>query len=355
MLRPSTFALLLSLTPILAACGASNPDGGQAPVLVETVMVSPEQGEGARFTGTIESRIESRLAFRVGGIITERLVNPGDVVRRGQPLMRIDPTDLALAAQSASQRVRAADADAVRAAADAKRLSGLVEAGAVSASDYDAAMAAERASAANRDAAAAAAREASNQRRYTTLVADADGVVTELLAQPGEVVAPGTPILRLARSGPREAAISVPETSLATLPRQATAQIYGDPKLYSASLREIGGAADPLTRSFAARFTVSGATPPVGATVTISFATPGTGSAVDVPLGALHDPGSGPGVWVVGRDSKVSFVPVKVVRLGNETASVTGLGRNLRIVALGAHLLHKGQAVRFTDRSGDRS
>ena len=339
------------LSLLLAGCGndATHADANTPPY-VSSVVIGETQGSDIRYTGTVHARIESDLGFRVDGKIAARLVDPGMSVHRGQLLMRLDAADLALAASAANDRLRAAEADANRAAADEARLHILVGGGAVSASAYDAALAAKRATAADLAAARATAAAADNQQRYAALVADSDGVVIDVVAQPGQVVAAGTPVVRLAQSGPREALITISETARSQLAPTATAQIYGEATSYPARLREVAGAADPVTRSFAARYTLGGggASAPLGATVTLSMAG-GAGGGVQVPLGALHDPGSGPGVWVIGQDLAVRWRPVRLIAWRDEGALVApgALRPGERIVALGAQLLRPGERVRL--------
>ena len=126
------------------------------------------------------------------------------VVRRGQPLMRIDPTDYALAAQAATETVAAARARAVQTSADELRFRKLIAPGFVSGSAYDLKKAAALAARADLAAAEAQARASRNNAGYTVLVADADGTVAETLAEPGQVVGAGQTVVRLARSGPRD-------------------------------------------------------------------------------------------------------------------------------------------------------
>jgi RND family efflux transporter MFP subunit len=287
------------------------------------------------------------LGFRVGGKVVQRLVDPGQHVRRGQVLMRIDATDLQLEASASRDQVRSAEAQAAQATAEEARQRRLLDAGAVSRSAYDAALAASESAQASVAAARSGARQAGNQAGYGTLVADADGVVTEVLAQPGQVVAPGAVVVRLARAGNREAAVTIPETQLANLPRTGQAYLYGSTTPISAQLREVAGVADPLTRTFDARFVLSQSELPLGSTVTVELPR-ATTDKIQVPLTALHDPGSGPGVWVV-RDNKVRFRQVQVDRLGEEAASIAAgsLSAGDRIVTLGANQLREGEAVRM--------
>src|SRR3546814_10552520 len=109
-----------------------------------------------------------------GGKVTQRLVDVGQSVRRGQILMRIDPVDLTLATAAQERAVAAAEARAVQTAADARRYRDLVSAGAVSASAYDQAKAAALSAQAQLDAARAQARISGNEAGYAVLRADAE-------------------------------------------------------------------------------------------------------------------------------------------------------------------------------------
>lgn len=339
---PLIFALALA-----AGCADQPSEPAARPVLIHEVA-----GGGAlsrEFSGSVASPITSRLSFQVGGRIAERLVNPGELVRRGQALFRIDPADIALAEAAANADVAAARSSAQRAASDLARLEGLVEAGSISQSEFDAANAARDATAANLAAARARASEASRQRGYTTLAASRAGTITEVFAQPGQVVSPATPILELAQAGPREAIIAVPEDALASLPKTAIARPLGSKREIAASLKEVSGAADPATRTYRARYRLTGDADdlPIGSTVTIALVLDDTRERIAVPLGALHDPGEGPGVWLIDQDSRARWQKVSLVELREEEAIVEGaLAAGARIVGLGAHLVVEGEELR---------
>ncbi|KRB40955.1 efflux RND transporter periplasmic adaptor subunit [Phenylobacterium sp. Root700] len=341
--RPA--AILAAFT--LVACAPKAPEA--QPQLVRTALVGEGAGGAIRYTGVVRSRTESDLGFRVGGKVVQRLVDPGQQVLRGQPLLRLDPSDLQLAANASGEQLRSAQAQATQARAEEARMARLLEAGAASRSAYDLALATALSAEAAVSAARSNARQAGNQADYGTLVADADGVVTEVLVQPGQVVGAGMVVARLARAGSREAAVAVPETQLATLPRAGRAFLYASDAPIQAQLREVAGVADPLTRTFDARYVLSRTDLPLGATVTVELPR-STPRQQEVPLGALHDPGAGPGVWVV-QANRVHFRRVAVARLGEETASIAAGSLNAgdRIVTLGAHLLREGQVVRPVD------
>ncbi len=121
-----------------------------------------------------------------------------------------------------------------------------------------------------------------------------------------------------------------------------------------ARLRQLSNAADPQTRTFEARYVLDGAAAnaPLGSTVTVELTEDRTQGALQIPLAAIHDNGKGPGVWVIGgKQPQVHWRPVRLAALGEEMAVITGgLRPGERFVALGAHLLHEGEAVR--DRTG---
>lgn len=317
---------------------------------VEISEVQPA-GDGSRgFTGVVAARVQSNLGFRVPGKITERLVDAGQIVRAGQALMRIDPTDYAHAVSAQIANVAAAKARFTQAAADETRYSALVSSGAVSKSDYDQAKAAADSARALLTAAEAQLKVTQDEGQYSTLPADRDGTVVETLAEPGQYVAAGQIVLRLAHAGPREVVVDLPETLRPMIGSTAEVSLYGVPGRSVAKLRQLSDAADPVSRTYEARYVLKGAAArsPLGGTATLHLTTGQPETQVAVPLGALDDEGHGPGVWVFNqKTSSVSFRPVQVVRLESERAILEGGPRpGSVIVALGGHLLHEGELVR---------
>jgi RND family efflux transporter MFP subunit len=339
----------LAIPAVLAGCGQSAADPRTNPPLVRVATVGEVEGTSREFTGVVGARVQSDLGFRVGGKVMARLVDAGQAVHRGQPLMRIDATDYALAAQASAQAVAAARARAVQTSADELRFRQLIAPGFVSGSTYDLKKAAALAARADLAAAESQARLSRNNAAYTVLVADADGTVAETLAEPGQVVSAGQVVVRLAHAGPREAAVALPETLRPPLGAIAQARTYSG-LVGEARLRQLSDAADPTTRTYDARFTLAGApaSAPLGSTVTIRLNIPSEVAAMSVPLGAIYDRGQGPGVWIVGGRNTVSWRPVKLATVSDETAVLAaGLEPGERFVALGAHMLHQGEAVRI--------
>lgn len=335
------------------ADATAGDDPRTAPRLVKIVEAKRAEGVERAFTGTIAARVQSNLGFRVPGKITQRLVDVGQQVHSGQPLMRIDETDLSLALTAKRNAVAAARAVLVQASADEKRYAVLVQGGlAATPQRYEQAKAALDTAQAQFDAAAAEAKVAENATAYSTLVADADGTIVAALGEPGQVVSAGQAVVQLAQAGPREAMVALPETVRPALGSTAEATVFGNSEHpRNARLRQISDAADAQTRTYEARYVLEGdaASPPLGATVTIRIANRGDQTDATVPIGAVLDDGNRTGVWAIDfASSTVRFVPVKIKRLGEETAVVSGINAGDSIVGLGASLLREGERVKIS-------
>src|SRR5690242_5070701 len=341
--------------PAHEASAVSDPR--QEPPMVRLVSAARVDGSERGFTGTIGARVESNLGFRVAGKIVERLVNVGEHVKAGQPLMRIDETDLRLALTAKRNAVAAARAAVVQTDADERRYANLVSDGWTSRQRYEQAKAASDTANAQLAAAEAAAGVAENEATYSVLVADADGTVVDTLGEPGQVVSAGQTVVRLAQAGPREAVVALPETIRPAIGPVAEASLYGsDGQHYTAHLRQLSDSADAQTRTYEARYVLDGeaAAAPLGATVTIRLASQETQPEVQVPLGAVLDDGRKTGVWVFdSATSTVHFRPIKLARVTSEAAVISGLSSDDSVVSLGAHLLQEGARVRTVaqDRS----
>ena len=346
---------------VAIACGAvlerdqNSSVESAAPPFVRSFTVRTAVSNDAQFTGVIHARTESDLGFRVPGKIIEKLVKDGDHVKGGQALMRLDPTDLQLAAAAAGEAVEAARAQNKLALADERRLHTLVAMKAVSTQDYDRAKSSADATTAQLKAAVANSTQLENQVGYAVLRAEADGVIMETPADAGQVVGAGTVVIRLAHDGPREAVVNLPEEAAKIAKKStAVASLYADPgQTFPAQLRELSALADPLTRTYQARYTLSGAgeNAPLGATVTVHLGGENVNGQplYEIPIGALYDGGAGASVWVINpATSIVSRQPVEVAKLGSETALISkGLKSGEHILALGAHLVKEGEQVKI--------
>jgi RND family efflux transporter MFP subunit len=343
-------AAFLLILPLLAACSEAPPPPA-APKLVRTQKVGAGDtaldGADRSYSGEVRSRIETTLAFRVGGKIVERRVDVGTAVKAGQVLARLDPADAGLQATQA-------EAQLALAAADLARYRDLKARNYISASALDARETTFK-------AAQAQAALAKNQTSYTTLVADRNGVIGQVLAEPGQVVSAGQPVFRLAPDGEREIAIALPEGELAGFKAGQAAEVTfwatSGPaaKPLAGRLREISPVADPVTRTFAARVSLKDADPllPIGMTATVRFPAGAAGATkLIVPLTAIFQQGNQPAVWIVGADNTVKLQAVSVSAYTDSGAVVTGgLAGGEQIVVAGVNLLTAGEKVRVAPQA----
>jgi RND family efflux transporter MFP subunit len=350
-----TIGLLAGVLTVVLMGGWSSKPAVNDPRLqspwVEVVKAQAAGSKSRTFTGIVEARVQSDLGFRVGGKILERSINVGERVQKGQILMRLDSVDLKLSFAAQQANVEAARAKYVQAKADETRSAALLKSRLISEQQYDQARAALDSSKAQLEAAEAQARVSNNSSEYAVLLADADGVIVRTLSEPGQVVTAGQTVIQLAHDGPREALLNLPEGVRPELGTIASARLYGQDQTYPARLRQLSDAADPASRTFEARYVLEGeaAAAPLGSTVTASLLTKQTSGheSVLVPVGAIHDRGHGPGVWILNDKSGVEFRSVNIASIGKEEAVVSrGVQAGEKLVALGAHLLHEGQAVK---------
>jgi RND family efflux transporter MFP subunit len=357
--RPFAAAVVLLALGGLAACNkapaevAARPD---RPVNVATVHFAPVSAPRT-LVGVVRARTESNLGFRVAGKIAERLVDRGALVKAGQPLATLDQTDLRLQLQQAEAALSSAQAARDQTVAERGRITALRGRGWSTNSDLDKANAAADQATGSYDQATKAVTLAQNALSYATLIADADGVVTATLAEPGQVVTSGQPVVSLARADAREADVSIPETLVdKARSSNATVTLWSRPdKVYQARLRELTPSADAATRTYPARFSIEGTGNEVdlGMTATVTL-TDASAAVARLPLGAILDEGHGPMVFVVDPTSKaLTSRPVTVMAYEAEDAIVSsGVSEGDSVVALGVQKLHAGETVRLASNAG---
>lgn len=345
-------AVFVATTLLATACSAPAPEAASPlTVLVRSVDADMLSSRQQVFTGELRARSETDLAFRVGGKLLERRVDVGAVVRTGEVLALLDPVDARLAAGAAAAAEAAALADLALAQVEFERGRELQRRNFISTAALDARRTALSAAEARLQQARAQAASSDNQARYTRLLADAPGVITQVSAEPGQVLASAQPVLRLARAGEREVAIHVPESRVRDLAPGMPAQVrpwLASGRVYAAQVREIAPAADPATRTYAVRVTVTAPDDalPLGATASVILSTAGENGML-LPLSAVTRHGEQASVWVVDERSTVHALPVTVGSWREDGAFIVGgLGAGARVVISGVHRLVEGIPVR---------
>ncbi len=351
-----TLAATLLATTLIAACGKP-PEPKPDEIRPVRVIRIGEQAalRSAEFAGEVRARHETRLSFRVPGKIVERKAEIGSRVRAGEVLARLDPADLALSAASAKAQVASLSAERDLAAAELKRNRELREKNFISQAELDRRTSAFATAEARLEAAQSQARQASNQSDYTVLKADSAGVVVGLDADAGQVVAAGQTVARLARHGEKEIAFAVPESRRELVAAATKYQVTlnaAPGKTWGAKLRELSPAADPATRTYAARATLldAGDDVDLGMSARITLAANGGGQRIELPIAALHSRGDVPQVMIVNADGSTRLQAVKTAGIAGERLIVeSGLKADDVVVAAGASLLRPGQKVRILE------
>lgn len=353
--RRLVFGLLLaSMTLSLAACGSQDEAETQEIRPVRTVTVERrEAGMAVVLTGRIEAEDEASLAFRLSGRMIERLVGLGARVEPGQVIGRLEPLNEQNALRAAQANLRAAEGQLVEARADFRRQQTLAERGFAAQAVYDRARQAQQTAESAVESMQALVKNAEDQVSFTELRADAEGVVTAVGAEPGEVVQAGQMIVRLARQGGRDAVFDVPAQVLRGAPSDPEIRVTlaDDPSVGATGrVREVSPTADPVTRTFEVKVGLS--RPPaemrLGATVTGRMEID-VGEVVEIPATAMTQSGTEPAVWVVDPESStVVMRTIGVERFGPSTVVVEyGLEPGDIVVTAGVHALHPGQKVRM--------
>jgi len=323
----------------------------QRPVLVTSAHYQPEVPNRS-FVGTIRPRIESDLGFRVAGKVSKRLVEVGAVVDEGQPLATLDEADLRLQAEQAEAEFTAAGGVLAQASAAETRAKELRQKGWSTDAQLDQAKAAADEARARLNRAERSVELTKNSLSYATLVADAPGVVTATLIEPGQVVTAGQTAIRVARLAEKEVVVAIPETLLAGAKSGAAqVSIWSQPdKLYVAKLRELAPSADPATRTYLAKFSMPGAGDDVqlGMTATLILSDATGQRVARLPLSALFNQGAGPAVYVA--DEKTGAITLKPVEVkayeSNDVLISGGVDEGAEIVALGVQKLDPAEKVK---------
>jgi RND family efflux transporter MFP subunit len=351
--RQALLAVLPAL--VLVGCQAQTAPAPEAsrPVQVHRVEFGAEAAS-RDFVGVVRARYETDLGFRVAGKIVTRLVNVGDAVRAGDVIAKLDPEDLRLQVQSAEAELAAATSTRAQTAADLERYTTLKDRGFAAVAQFELKKAAADEAEGRLARANRALDLARNQFDYAELKANADGVITATLAEPGQVVALGQPVARLAHRGEKEAVVSLPENWLSYARQSwATVRLWADDeRSFVAQLRELSPQADPTTRTYAARFTILGADEAVayGMTATVKLERASAAQTARLPLSAVVNRGTGPQVYIVGSSSTLELKPVTVSAFDGEAALVTGgINNGDRVVTLGVQKLETGLKVRAVE------
>lgn len=349
-------SMICAAAMLLAQSACSRSEATPEPVrAVRTMTVSAANASATlEYAGEVRARTESPLGFRVAGKLLRRDADVGAMVKAGQRLAQLDPQDLQLGQLGAQAAFASAQAELAQAEADFSRFTELRGQGFISSAELERRETALKAARAQAAQARAQADVQGNQARYALLMADVAGVVTAVEAEPGQVLAAGQPVLRLAHDGPRDVVFTVPEDRLASLRalqgREGALKVrlWGSGDLLPATVREVAATAEPSTRTVRVKADIGRAAVTLGQTATVIIDLPQAQAAIKLPMSALVEIGGHTSVWLL--DAATMSVQPRSVQVGgvegNLVLVAAGLEPGQEVVTAGVHVLTPGQTVR---------
>ena len=351
-----SLAACLAAAAMMAFSGCGGSQQAEKAPLVKTQQAgSASQADIGSYAGTVRGRYETNMSFQVGGQIIARNVQAGSPVRAGDVLMTIDPRDVVQKANQGDAQVASARAQLDLAQRNLSRYSELYQENAVPAAVLDQYQASYDAAFAAYQNALAQAAQGHNAMGYTNLTAGANGIVSSITAEEGQVVAAGQTVLTLVQTNELEVEIQVPENRVADIQTgmPVTVDFWALTGRTDGVIREIAPMADSAARTYRVR--VSLPNPPagmqLGMTANVRMVQPdepdsGAAGGAILPLSAIYQDGDTPQVWLVGEDGTVRLKDVEIGSFGDNEVVVYGLAPSDLVVTAGVHKLYEGEAVR---------
>jgi len=341
------YLAIVCIAFFFAGCGKDVEQEKIPLVKAERVKFSVT-AEEKNYSGVVKGRYETDLAFQVGGKVLSRNVQVGDAVNLGQVLMQIDPKDVAEQNRNANAQVQAAQAQLNLAKTNFERYSALFKENAVAEivlenykTQYDSAVA-------NYNSAVAAAEQSKNSLGYTSLTANAPGIISKVNAEVGQVVSAGQTVLTLVQTGELEVEVNIPENKISeiTIGQPCTVSFWANNIQLSGTVREISPVADSTSRTFASKISLQNFSDKIklGMTANVEFFS-SPASEIVLPLSAIYQTDNQPQVWIV-EGEKVHLKKISATDFENNSVKVRGLSEGDLIVTAGVHKLREGQAVR---------
>ena len=341
------FLAVIAVSFLLTGC--NDEVAVQKPPLVKVQKIAVTNAASEEnYSGTVRGRYETNLSFQVSGKIISRNVQTGSRVNAGEVLMTLDPKDIVEQSRSAEAQVASTRAQLQLAKTNLDRYSELFKADAIAAAvldqyktQYDAAQAAY-------NAAVAQARQSQNALEYTTLTANADGVISAVNAEVGQVISAGQSVLTLVQTNELEVAVDIPENKISAVQigQPCAITFWATNDSVSGTIREISPMADLTARTFTVKISLPDV-PNIQLGMTANVAMREfSPSVIILPLSAIYQTGDAAKVWLV-EGGKVSLKQIDIAAFDENSVQVRGLKAGDVVVVAGVNKLHNGQAVRI--------
>jgi len=343
---------MLFLSFSLTGCSKTAIVKEEIPLVRSQTVKMDTAGQMANYSGEVRGRYEAQLAFQVSGKIIKRNVELGSVVHAGDVLMEIDGKDIAQTVNISAAQVASAQSQLSLAEINLERYRKLCEQGVGVQAQLDQYQSAYQVALAAVQQSSAKYTQGTNQLGYSTLVADSAGVISSVIAEAGQVVSAGQPVLTLVKDGEREIEINIPENQLDKMRNVQQVQIsfWALPDVIAeGKVREISPVADKVARTYKVRVSLvnSPANVDLGMTANVAVMGSTNQQAVYIPLTAIYQTNDTPNAWIV-KDGVVSLRPLKVGAFGDgEIQILEGLQDGDVVVTAGVQKLREGEKVRI--------
>ncbi|WP_028022415.1 efflux RND transporter periplasmic adaptor subunit [Enterovibrio calviensis] len=352
-----TFALVSSLS-LLSACGSESnaePETNATNIPMVTALVvemSPGYSLNREFVGTVQAGQNAKLGFELGGKVNALMVDVGDAVKKGDPLIALDTQLLDTETQQLSAQLEQLDAQLDLIQNNLQRQRQLKKKGFSADAEIDSLTSQRDALRANVRQLDASLASTELRKEKSTIYAPYNGKISQRFVSHGDVVNVGAPTLTLLADSQKEAQIGVPVTALADINRMTNPIIRVRDDQYPAQLMNPGADIDMRSR-----------------TVTLRFLLPEQTSALNGELAYLqydhHTPNEGfwmpitgitdglRGMWNIyaaevddNGEHHISRRSVQVLYADDSNAYVSGaIGDGELVVTEGVHRIVSGQQV----------
>ncbi len=340
--------LPIILAMIFTGCGKENVEVEKIPY-VKTQKINFENVNAENiYSGVVRGRYQTNMAFQVGGKILSRNVEVGNFVRRGDLLFTLDSKDILQQANQADSQVSAAEAQLKLAETNLKRYRQLFSENAISAAMLDQYQTNYDAAFANYQNAVALSKQSHNALDYTNLFSTADGVISAINVEVGQVVSAGQIILTLVQTAEKEVEINIPENKLSEIKIGTPCEIsfWANTEKVAGVVREISPMADSTSKTYRVKISLQNLREDINWGMTASAIFPAKNSnGVILPLSAIYQTGENSQVWIVTAENKAALKNVTVQDFSNNEVLVSGLNAGEIVITAGVHKLREGQEV----------
>ena len=349
-------------TILIFSCGGEQPEKREIIRPVRYQQVFPAGGEQSRIlSGVSKAGTESRLSFRVGGIVEAVHVKVGEKVNKGMEIASVDNSDAQLNYEKALETLRKVEIQKDNARSNLDRVKELYENNNVSLSEYEAAK--DKYASAN-SALNTEKRNADLKKRelgYYALHAPMDGIISEVAIEKNEQVSPGQAVITITSEDDIEVSVGMPEGFISRVGtgEKVSVKFSSLPdKIFDGRISEVSFAAGSQSSIYPVIVTVEHPTgdirPGMTADVTFNFSARNRASAerLIVPVGAVGEDIDGNFVFTLTKKENDLAVTHKqkviVGELSHEGFEIIeGLQSGAIVVTAGVESLIDGITVRL--------